>query len=187
MRREADDKDISTAFVQMGEQMPVLNTGIFGYLSGDGFSSVERHESAMRDAVEAFESECVQALSLAPVDSEQLYLRYEMLRPFVVKTLIFVGLLPTDKSFVLLARMVETLAVRPDADLSALIEAEAAESDVEQSTVIRNIDRALDIRDDFTREKLTYLTNTSPFTTRDALYDLALYVRTKFYGGGAYA
>ena len=167
--------------------MPVLDSGVFGYLSRDGFSSVGANASAMKSAVEAFESECVQALSLAPVDSEQLFVRYEMLRPFVIKTLIFVGLLPTDKSFVLLARLVETLAVRPDADLSALIKAQAEDAGIEQSTVTRNIDRAFDIRDDFTREKLTYLTKTAPFTARDAIYDLALYVRTKFYGGGLYA
>ena len=160
MRKDSDDKHNSSVFTQMGKTtIPVLDTGVFGYLPRDGFSSVAKHESAIEESIEAFESECVQALSLSPVDGEHTA-RYEMLRPFVIKTLMFVGLSPTDKIFVLLARLIETLAVRPDSDLSALIARAAAEAGIEQSSVVRNIDKVFDIRYEFTHYKLTYLTKT---------------------------
>lgn len=181
------DKGASTAYIQIGEGLPVMNTGVFKYASTVGFSDIQSYESNMRAATEAFEKECVQALSLAPCDNEMLFSRYETVRPYVIKTLLFIGLLPTDRLFVLLARMIELLALRPDADVSALISNEAEATSLEYGSVVRNIDKAVNVYDDFIRDRITYLTRSAPFSARDAIYDLALYVRTKFYGGGFYA
>ncbi len=187
MDSRASDNGVAKVYIQIGDGLPVLDTGVFKYAAADGFANMHAYESSAREALSAFETECVQALSLAPCDNEMLFSRYEMIRPFIIKTLLFVGMLPTDKSFVLLARIIEMLAVRPDADISVLIRNEATQTKIEKSTVIRNIDRALNVYDEFTRDRITYLTKTAPFSARDAIYDLAQYVRTKFYGGGIYA
>ncbi len=131
------------------------------------------------DAVDAFESEAVSALSLAPTDSIASKKHKEGIRPFIIKVLLFIGL--SSEYYAIIARLIETLAVRPQVELNDVIAQAAAKMNISVKALMHKIDRCFNVYNLDMFERISYLTRTMPMTPKDALVDLSSYVRVCFY------
>lgn len=131
------------------------------------------------DMIDAFEGESVSALSLAPTDSIASKIHREEIRPFILKLLLFVGV--SSEYYVLAARLIETLAVRPQDELNNVLRNTADRMKLTQKALASRLDRCFNLYDVQMFERISYLTRTTPLTARDAIIDLAGYVRVVFY------
>lgn len=134
-------------------------------------------------AKEAFAAEVSELLCLEPIDSDFLYKRSEPMRGSIVKVLLYIGATKADKMG-LLARLVEKVALDDEFKVETHIKETAELCGVTVSSVERLVEKAFNVYDAAVLKKISALTKTSPLTSRDALCDIALYVRTKAYGGG---
>lgn len=151
-------------------------------IAGDG-SPAKSYETVFEAAAATFESETATALCVAPRDCETLFMRNESIRPFIIKTLLYIGLLPINNTYGLIARIVETLSVHPDIEINRLISDIAQKACTPYDSIIRKIERSIDVYDYSFMERVCNITCTKPLTAKDVICDLAQYVRTKFYGG----
>ena len=152
---------------------------MFKYCTGDHAPS--EFFNVKNRAAEAFEAESVRALTLEN-DTETPH-RIEPVRPLIIKILTYIGFLPTKQIKSIVAKVIELLATDPEVDLDRYyaIAAERSETDIE--TIKKTVERAFDPFDPELTAKVARLTGTEPFTSRDIIYDLSLYVRKKYIGG----
>lgn len=157
--------------------------GVFNkYCVGDHFPS--SYCDVQKRAAEAFEKEACELLTFG---SEANNRHMGSVRPLVIKTLLYLGFLPAKQNKSVVAAMIGLLATEPNADIDEFYAAVAKKSDCDVDTVKKYIERAFDTFDAELMEKVTSLTGTTPYTSRDIIYDLALYVRKKYIGRGMYA
>ena len=134
------------------------------------------------DLIDAFECEAVSSLSLSPTDSVIPYKRREALRPFIIKLLLFVGV---DSEYIaLVAKLIETLVVRPRDELAKVLTFAASKMGVSEKAISHRLDRCFNVFNLDMYERIKYLTRTEPQTAKDALVDLSAYVRVIFYSEG---
>lgn len=138
-------------------------------------------KSDFKKSAEAFRRETISSLSIVSVDNEALTYKYEHLRPFILKTLLFVNLSDDCRTVGLMARIIEILAVHPELELNYVMEHIAATAGVGYDSVSKLVDRYFNIYDNKIYDRVCFLTCTGPFTAKDAICDLALYVRAKFF------
>ncbi len=131
------------------------------------------------EAVKVFANECREALYVAPIDSDYFFKRYELKRPFIVKVLLYIGVMPNDRSFTVIAKLVDRIVSKPDVPLSDCIKYIAEISGVSIPAMSRIIDKCFNIYDNAVYDRITYITNTKPMTSRDALYDVSMYINAK--------
>ncbi|MCH5350396.1 MAG: hypothetical protein J1F39_00310 [Clostridiales bacterium] len=131
------------------------------------------------DMLDAFECEAVPSLSLSPTDRVLPQKRREMLRPFIIKLLLFVGV--SSEYIALVAKLIETLAIRPRDEINTVLSVAADKMCVTEKAISHKIDRCFNIYNLDMYEQIKYLTHTNPQTARDALVDLSAYVRVIFY------
>lgn len=137
--------------------------------------------SDLKKATEAFRRETIVSLGIVSADNRALTYKYEHLRPFILKTLIFVNFSDDCRTVGLMARIIEILASHTELELNYVIEHIASTACVGYDSVSKLIDRYFNVYDNKIYERISFLTCTSPFTAKDAICDLALYVRTKFF------
>lgn len=154
--------------------------GVFKYCTGDHAPS--EFFNVKNRAAEAFEAESARALTLEN-DTGTTPHRIESVRPLIIKILTYIGFLPTKQIKSIVAKVIELLAIDPEVDLDRFYAIAAERSETDAETIKRTVERAFDPFDPELTEKIMRLTGTEPFTSRDMIYDLSLYVRKKYIGG----
>lgn len=146
----------------------------------------EHAECGVNDGFEkakaAFAAEASELLCLEPIDSDLLYKRSESMRGIIVKVLLYIGTLKIDKA-ALIASLVERVALDDEFRVEENIKNTAEFYGVKPSTVEGLVEKTFNLYDSAVFKRIEALTKTRPFTSKDALCDIALYVRTKVYGG----
>ena len=140
------------------------------------------HDEATRDTINAldvFVKECREALCVAPIESDFCGKRYEAQHPFIVKVLLYLGINPLSKSFLVTAYLIDCIVAEPNLTLSECINKTAELFEIDVTAVSRVIDKHFNIYDAELYRKITYLTHTKPMTAKDALYDISMYVSAK--------
>ena len=167
----------------------VLRTSILGVYVDTRFGdAIKDRQVAFGCAAEAFRKELMSAMVVRPIDDgDEVTTRYEQVRPFIIKLLLYLGKIPTDSTFTVAARLIEACVLRPSANISDLIKDLAQSVGSSFAAVKRIAERSIDCYDDTVLEKIYYLTGTEPFNAIDAICDLAVYIRMKMFGNGAHA
>lgn len=129
-------------------------------------------------AATSFRNECS---ALFAVCGETV--RHEYIRNYIIKILLYAGLLPRDSGFAVIARLVETVAIRPDLELEYVINEFAETHGTKYAKVNRMIEKSLDAYDVEFVKRVTELTCSQPLTSKDILCDLAVFVRLKYFDG----
>ncbi|MCH5161372.1 MAG: hypothetical protein J1G04_05005 [Clostridiales bacterium] len=140
-------------------------------------SCITNHDGDLiSDCLDVFENEASALLSLAPYDKEEQATRFEMLRPMILKVLLYLGFKPLGEKFAVIMRLIELLTVDGDFDRAIT---NCASSCGNEDIVIRAIESEIDMYDAEFVNKLSLLTDTSPLSPRDALFDIAIYIRNE--------
>lgn len=137
--------------------------------------------------VKAFVSESVQALSLYPLDADVVEKRFELIRPFIIKILLYLDLGLDVNELAPLARITETLALHPEIDLNSLVDELSELWQTSPNAIFKLIRKAFNVYDPSFTDKISSLTCSQPFTARDVVSDLAVYVRKMHLSGLQYA
>ena len=132
-------------------------------------------------AAHAFRRECSALFALSVGDG--LVERREDMRNYIVKLLLYLGLLPRDNGFAVAARLIETAAIRADLELESIIDGFASAHGADRAAVERIIEKKFDPYDAELVDRVTTLVGTQPFTAKDVLCDIAVFVRLKYYDG----
>ncbi len=160
----------------------IKNTALYDILrSGRGNVDACR-EIDLHAAADIFVKESVQALGISPIDSSAVVERFENVRPFILKTLLFIGVDTVGNKLPLTARLIHRLALHPEVGVSQAMNDLAKRARLNYTTISRIVDEALNVYDGFITKNISFLTKSVPVTSRDALADIALYVRTKIDG-----
>ncbi len=160
------------------EHSPLFNSPLYSYITAhDG--------DILSDCLDAFEKETSALLRLTPYYETESVPRFEMIRPFILKVLIYLGIKPLGEKFAVIMRLIELLAVNDDIDFDIAVR-ECALSCGSEETVIRAIESEINMYDGLFVDKLSALTDTSPLSPRDAIFDIALYVRNEYFGKNRY-
>lgn len=104
---------------------------------------------------------------------------FDPVRLFSAKVLVYVGCKHTERYGKAVSRATALLALHPDADMSAL-GAKQIEDGENGATYARAIKKVFDVNDVELIERIEKLTESKIFTSVDAIYNIANYVRMKF-------
>lgn len=110
----------------------------------------------------------------------------EPLKNRILDTLAAIGVSGKDKYIAVSARVIEVVVIRPDMSLEEIIDNFASTHYMTASAVTRIIEKCFDVYDTELYDSLTAVTHTSPQTAKDALFDIAVYLRAS-YGESQYA
>lgn len=162
-------------------------TALFDYVQniGRGDDAVVNYSGIFQEATRAFENECAEVFGISRNSLFSVNRRYEYMRPFIIKILLFLDVFKRTKLYAAIAYIIEKLAIHPETDIAALID-DVVRLGFIKAAVTRAVENCFDIYDDRVAERIEYLTDTKPVTAKDALYDIALFVRTRFYGSAHY-
>ncbi len=153
---------------------------LFAYVNNRSAYSISDRTCAFEAAAAAFRQEMLSALEIKPYsENPESTDRRELLRPFIVKLLLYLGKIPTEFSFMVAARLIEGCVLYPNANIKDLIEQLAGSVGSTFATIKRLAEGSIEWYDCNVAERITYLTGTKPFNALDALCDLAIYVRLK--------
>lgn len=155
------------------------NSILFGYVDTRSANAVKDRSTAFELAAETFRNEITSALTVKPVGEETDSARYELIKPFIIKLLLYLGKIPNDSSFVIAARLIEARVVRPDMNIGDAIKELSDSIGSTLPTVKRIAENCFDCYDESVVERISYLTGTRPFTSLEAICDLAIYIRLK--------
>ncbi|MDE6401951.1 MAG: hypothetical protein K2L54_04985 [Clostridiales bacterium] len=149
--------------------------------SRDPYYCTENFDSA----VAAFVRECNLSFQIS---SERFNptKRYESIRTFIVKLLLSIGLLPHDNAFAVIAKLIQTLCVDPYLRLNELIDNFAKAHGATSDSVMRIVEKCIDVYDEDQIMRITRFTQSRPMTVKDVVCDLAVYVRAKYFDGRGY-
>lgn len=142
------------------------------YVFGDG---------KFDDAAKAFRKECSALLPLSA--DPELVERRENIRDCIIKVLLYIGLLPRDSGFAVIARLVETAALRADLELEHIIDDFAKTHGATYAAVDRLIEKHFDPYDAELVTRVTAVTDSHPYTAKDILCDIAVAVKLKYFDG----
>ncbi len=156
--------------------------------TGIGNTVLSRYVSSDEDysfdgAANAFRNEALAALVLLPSDSYFSKRRKELLRPFIIKIFLYIGAIPGDRTYGLLARTLESFVVRPTEDYNKRFDYLAEKAGMTRAALLYRIEKNFDMRDADVAERISFITRTKPQTAMDAFFDVINYVRVIFYGG----
>lgn len=156
-----------------------INTPLQEYLCSN--TTVEQRQNVYYGAVKAFRSETAEALLLFDTSKRGEYspTRAEPLRGYIIKLLLYIGLLPKNSYFAVIARLIESIASRPEYTLESIIDDFAETHNTTAASVSRVIDKCLSVYNPQFAEKVMRVTNSNPMTSKDVLCDLAVHVRMK--------
>ncbi len=149
-------------------------------------SKIADYDSDMKSAAGAFVNESAQAFGLEPLDGEGGDKRFELIRPFIIKILLYLDLGLDVNALAPLARIIESTALHPETDLNSLVGELSALWQVSTNVIFKLIRKAFNVYDPSFTDKLSALTCSQPFTARDVVSDLAVYVRAKYLNGARY-
>lgn len=157
-----------------------INTPLQKYLCTD--ASGERRKN-YGSAVKAFQAETTEALLLFDNSKSGEYAatRAESMRGYIIKILLYIGLLPKNSHFTVIARLIESIALRPEYMLENIIDDFAVTHNTTASSVSRIIDKCLNVYNPQFTERVMRITNSNPMTPKDVLCDLAVHVRIKYH------
>lgn len=135
------------------------------------------------NAVKAFRTETAETLRLFDNSriGEYSPTRAEPLRGYIIKLLLYIGLLPKNSYFAVIARLIESVASCPEYTLESVIDDFADAHNTTASSVSRIIDKCLNVYDPRFTEKVMRVTDSNPMTSKDVLCDLAVHVRIKYH------
>lgn len=166
----------------------IKGTAMFDYVSnvGRGDDAVTCSGEIFDNAVCAFQNESAEALCISQNREFSVNRRFESMRPFIIKILLYIDIFNKINRYAVIAYMIESLATHPNTDINRLIEDVTQKIGIGRSAVIHMIERCFDVYDQSVADRITYLTSTKPVTAKDAMCDIALFVRTRFYNGARY-
>ncbi|MCM1367366.1 MAG: hypothetical protein NC184_00935 [Roseburia sp.] len=151
-----------------------------------GDAAVDNFFDIFEEAACAFEKECAEAFGITRSDAAIVNKRYEYIRTFIIKVLLFLDVFKRTKHYAAIAYMIEKLAVHPETDIALLMDEVANKIGASRSAITHAVENCFDIYDGWVAERIEYLTDSKPVTAKDAMFDVALFVRTRFYGGAHY-
>ena len=138
---------------------------------------VERYNNS----VAAFRREASVILDMcSSLDSLLGTLRYESVKMYIIKVLLFVGTPPTGNGLAVLARLLEVLTMHPEISLEEAIADFANTHAATADSVTRVIEKYFNIYDNYFHARVVALTKSHPMTAKDVLCDLSVYIRLKF-------
>ena len=144
------------------------------------YSCITSHDGdIVSNCLDVFESETAVLLTLTPYGESERATKFVTLRPFILKVLIYLGFKPIGEKFAVIMRLVELLVFDGDFDRAI---ANCATSCGREETVLRAIDSEINMYNGKFVDKLSALTDTTPLSPRDALFDMAMYVRNEYLG-----
>lgn len=108
--------------------------------------------------------------------------QYE-LRKYILGVLARIGVKSTDNKIAILARLIYVFVYRPMATFDEVVSEFAEAHGANKSSVFAIIDSCFNVYDMKFIKRVTDLTESSPFTARDVLYDLATYIRKQYFVG----
>lgn len=157
-----------------------INTPLQEYLCPDATGERRNDHSG---AVKAFQAETAEALLLFDNSKSGEYspTRAEPMRGYIIKLLLYIGLLPKNSHFAVIARLVESIAIRPEYMLESIIDDFADTHNTTAASVSRIIDKCLSVYNPQFAERVMRVTNSNPMTSKDVLCDLAVHVRIKYH------
>lgn len=103
------------------------------------------------------------------------------IRKFVLENVAAICKCKTEKHLAVTACIVENIITYPDVDLNGITEAFAKRHFSTRRAVERILDKAFDIYDEDVFARIVAFTGTHPFTSRDALCDFALALKSKYF------
>lgn len=134
-----------------------------------------------KNAVAAFRRETSVILDFGgPLDSLLGTLRYESVKMYIIKVLLFVGTPPTGNGLAVLARLIEVLTIHPEIPLEEVISDFAKTHAATVDSVTHIIEKYFNIYDNYFFNRVVALTKSHPMTAKDVLCDLSVYIRLKF-------
>ncbi|MCH5155494.1 MAG: hypothetical protein J1F69_02720 [Clostridiales bacterium] len=148
-------------------------------------SAVYTPEERCKKVTSAFRRESSVILDLgSPLYSLNGALRQEEIKTYIIKALLFIGTPPTGNGLAVLARLTEILCLHPELDLEYVIEDFAKTHYSTVDAVTRIIEKYFNIYDNVFCERVMLLTESHPFTAKDVLCDLSVFVRAKYLEAG---
>lgn len=154
---------------------------LFKYVRTDADGISDRHK-AFDKACDAFKKEATAALTVVRSGLEDSAERFELMRPFIIKVLLYIGIDPDDRVFGILARVLELKARYAEMDINDVISYIASVKDILRTAVNRAVEKSINYYDSDIMDRISFLTDTQPKSARDAICDLAIYVRIKHLG-----
>ncbi|MCH5162606.1 MAG: hypothetical protein J1G38_03855 [Clostridiales bacterium] len=155
---------------------------LFGYVDTRSSNAITDRSKAFDLAKEAFRKESLSLLTIKPLDENRdSPARHERLRTFIIKLLLYIGKIPNDSSFVVAARLIEASVLRPAMNIIDLIKELAVSVGSTFPTVKRIAESSFDCYNDSVVNRIAALTGSVPMVALEAICDLAIYIRMKFY------
>ena len=134
-----------------------------------------------KSSVAAFRREASVILDFgSPVVPRIGTLRYESIKMYIVKVLLFVGTPPTGNGLAVMARLMEVLTMYPEIALEEVIADFAKTHATTVESVTRIIEKYFNIYDNYFFNRVVTLTKSHPMTSKDVLCDLSVYIRLEF-------
>lgn len=139
-------------------------------------------EGLFVNAAEVFRAETAEALLLLDNRSNSTYStnRAEALRGYIIKLLLYLGIMPKNSHFAAIARLIEIIAIRPELTLEYILNDFAVTHNTTVAAVARVIEKHLNIYNPQFTESVTRITGSQPITSKDVLCDLAVHARIKY-------
>ena len=142
---------------------------------------IDVHDSLYGRAISAFRNECSVILGFkGPLYLLHGSLRQEWIKTYIIKALLYIGTPPTGNGLAVLARLTEVLTLYPEIDLETVIEDFADTHDTTVDAVTRIIEKYFNVYDSYFCERVYSLTKSQPFTAKDVLCDISVFIRAKF-------
>lgn len=173
--------NIIASFGEPYEHRSVIKDSIlFGYADNLSDSAIADRNVAFACAVNAFTGEATEAFSVSAfgaANASGAAKKYELTRHRILKLLLYIGYDPDNPAFGLIAGLVEMRVRRPDAAFSEMLTELSQNTGVPYKVLDRELERSFSYYDGSALERMTYVTGTVPMSARDAVCDLAVYVR----------
>lgn len=141
------------------------------------------YEDWLKAQAEVFERESSAVLHFGS-DAEYSPFRYEPRRNFIIKVLLYIGVLPDGNAMAVIAWLIETLSCRPDLSVDEAIDRFSDIHDTNSAAIMRIIDKNLNVYNADLYDRTESITDSRPMTSKDVLCDLALFVRLKYMSYG---
>lgn len=136
------------------------------------------YDKSLEKQAEVFEKECSATLSFALKEGEPC--RTEDRSLFIIKLLLFIGVHPNGNHLAVLTAIIECLSYRQDMTVDDAISYFASTHGTTVSAVTHIIEKCLNIYNAELFTRVEYLTGSQPFTPKDIICDLALYINLDY-------
>lgn len=107
-------------------------------------------------------------------------LRQELVKTYIIKLLLFLGIPPTGNGLAVIARLIEVLTIHPECTPEDVIVDFAKTHLASSDSVTHVIEKYIKIYDNDFYDRVVTLTKSHPMTAKDVLSDLSVYIRVKY-------